>query len=163
MLNKKEDSRVMSRWAEANKSRSVDISITRRPGSKGTKTNLSKKRTPPILSFWSAILDQRRFYHSLRYSIDSVASCISSPSLFYRVIPIAYFRYRALVCDEWLEKRARKGWSMLEGCEEGGKRMKRKRSTRKCRRNEQWQKGVRPDMGESSSSLRRRERSLFII
>lgn len=54
----------MSRWAEANKSRCpVVISITRRPGSKGGGKNvLSKKPTPLFLSFWSAILDQRRAF-----------------------------------------------------------------------------------------------------
>lgn len=99
----------MSRWAEANKSRSVDISITRRPGSKGTKTNLSKKRTPPIPFVligdpWSAALllftAIFRWFCSFMYFVSvSILPCCT-----YCVLSLSR------MCAT---KRARKGWSML--------------------------------------------------
>lgn len=60
-LNKKDDSRAMSRWVEANKSRSAGISITRRPGSKGgQEQSLEKADTAHSIVLisdpWSAAL-----------------------------------------------------------------------------------------------------------
>lgn len=119
MPNKKEDSRAMSRWAEANRCSIGCISITRRPGSKGTKTISRKSRHRPFYMFWSAILDQRRFYYVLWYSVGSAASCISSPSLFdrIRVVTIAYFPCRVCVrrmAREVCKKR------VVDAGEEGG-------------------------------------------
>lgn len=168
--NKKEDSRAMSRWAEANKSRCPIgcISITRRPGTKGAKTISRKSRHRPFYTFRSAILDQRRFYYVPWYSVGSAASCISSPSLFgrIRVVSIAYLYLAVYVCAGVARGACKKRVvDAGRGRWRGRKRMKRKRSTRRCRRNERWQKGVRPDMGEKPvvTQTAGRERSLFII
>jgi len=71
VLNKKEDSRAMSCWAEANKSRSAGISITRRPSPKACKKVKQKtvaRKSGSSRS--SAILDQQRFYYAPRYSVE---------------------------------------------------------------------------------------------
>lgn len=163
MLNKKEDSRAISRWAKANKSRSAGINITRRPSLKGAKNDLSKKPTRPILSFWSAILDQRRFYYALRYSVGCSlmyfvsVSIVSSTCCTHRVFSLS--RMCTMDDSRSVQEKGSRCWRGR-----WRKRMKRKRSTRRCRRNERWQKGVGPDMGESPSSLgRQRENAPYLL
>jgi len=107
----------MSRWVEANKSRSVGIGITRRPGSKEAKTIFRKSR-------------HRSFYRSDRRSLISgafimhcdIPSTLQSHVFRLRLYPTEYVLYVsctfliAHVYDERLEKRARKA----DAGEEGG-------------------------------------------
>lgn len=142
-LNKKDDSRAMSRWVEANKSRSAGISITRRPGSKGTRTISRKSRHRPFYrpdqrSLISGIFIMHRvIFRQVQTRVFRL--CVYSPNMCCMFL-------LARVCDDGTrstQEKSRRCRQGREGWAENGAR----------RRNERWQKGVGPDMGESPSSL----------
>lgn len=113
----------MSCCAEANKSRSADISITRRPGSRLRAKTAEEADTSSAVR--SVILDRPRFYYAPRYSAVSarrLRRCLVSRLRLYLTeryrfrlrMRAAYLPYRARVCACMRarlrpEKRAEKG------------------------------------------------------